>query len=324
MELLKVETTLPTIKANFDVVKQQLIDGLKTYDVIITAETVKDGKAMASEINKIKKAIKDQEKKALEDILGPGNEFKEKIKELMDLAEEAREKITSQVTAYEEATKLEIQKKVKAFLTEEIEKAELRDPFFLVDSLDLVKLTAVTKTGNLTSATINAIKGRVADKKNLQLEEDARIAQEQKEKDEEIARIREEERIKAEANIQVHVTVDQPEPIIQHEPMQQFTPEQIEQTSMPTPEPTYHEEFNPETGEVYDTPAYMDNPREEIVHSDAVINTAPQTTVKVLIDIEVDISKIPNITDQQIVAALDKKLKNAGINNAQIRDLHRF
>ena len=318
MELLKVETTLPTIKANFDVVKQQLIDGLKTYDVLITAETVKDGKAMASEINKIKKAIKDQEKKALEDILGPGNEFKEKIKELMDLAEEAREKITSQVTAYEEATKLEIQKKVKAFLTEEIEKAELRDPFFLVDSLDLVKLTAVTKTGNLTSATINMIKGRVADKKNLQLQEDARIAEEARIKEEEIAVIREEERIKAEQNIQVHVTVDPAQQQVPKEVVQERIEDIINHTYEPIPEPPYqetYEEFNPDTGEVYDTPAYMDNPREE---------TIPQATVKVLIDIEVDISKIPNITDNQIVAALDRKLKNAGINNAQIRDLHRF
>ena len=323
MELLKVETTLPTIKANFDVVKQQLIDGLKTYDVIITAETVKDGKAMASEINKIKKAIKDQEKKALEDILGPGNEFKEKIKELMELAEEAREKITSQVAAYEEATKLEIQKKVKTFLTEEIEKAELRDPFSLVDSLDLVKLTAVTKTGNLTSVTINAIKGRVADKKNLQLEEDARIAQEQKDKEDEIARIREEERIKAEQNIQVQVTIEpqqQPAtPTYNEHPQSYQEPIPEEYASAGVGEDDYIPNHDLTTGEVYDdVPAYMEQPREEIqleVKSGTVIITA---------EFEVDISSIPNITDEQLVNAIQKRLKAADVNNSTIVAIQRF
>jgi len=321
MELLVIKTKLPTLEANFEVVKQQLIDGLKTYDVIITAETVKDGKSMAAEINKIKSAIKDQQKKALEDIMGPVDGFKDKIKELMDLAEEAKEKITAQVKAYEEKTKSEIHDKILSFTLEEIEKAELRDPFFKTEVLDLVKLTAVTKTGNLTSATTNAIKGRVSEQKNLQLEEDARIAQEIKDKEDEIAKIKEEARIEAEANIQVHVTVD---------PIQQQVPKEVVQQRIEDirnhtyeHEPT-HEEYNPDTGEVYDVPAYMDNPREEIVHSDAGINTVPQTTVKVLIDIEIDISKIPNITDHQIVTALDKKLKDAGINNAQIRDLHRL
>jgi DNA-binding transcriptional MerR regulator len=332
MELLKVETTLPTIEANFDVVKQQLIDGLKTYDVIITADTVKDGKTMASEINKIKKAIKDQQKKALEDIMGPVDGFKEKIQELMDLADEAREKITAQVSAYEEKTKLDIQKKVKAFLTEEIEKAELRDPFLLVDSLDLVKLTAVTKTGNLTSATINAIKGRVADKKNLQLEEDARIAQEQKEKDEEIARIREEERIKAEANIQAHVTVDQ-----QEQNWKDVTSEQSAEVRYnnsypkddrnselifePITEPPYqetHEEFNPDTGEVYDIPAYMNDVLDD-VHPEA-----KSGTVIITAEFEVDISTIPNITDEQLTNAIQKRLKAADVNNSTIVAINRY
>jgi len=207
MQELIVKTQQPIIEANFEVVKQQLIDGLKTYDVIITSETVKDGKAMAAEINKIKKAIKDQEKKALEEILGPSNEFKDKIKELMDLADEAREKITAQVEAYEEKTKAEIKDKIIAFKNEEIQKAELREPFSKVEVLDLVKLTAITKTGNLTSATIETIKGRVAEQKNLQLEDDARKAQEQKERDEEIARIREEERQKAQAEVQPNINV---------------------------------------------------------------------------------------------------------------------
>jgi len=336
MQELIVKTTLPTIEANFDIVKQQLIYGLKTYDVIITADTVKDGKSMASEINKIKKAIKDQEKKALEDILGPANEFKDKIKELMTLADEAREKITAQVAAYEEKTKMEIQNKIVKFTNDEVLKAELREPFIKIDILDLVKLGAVTKTGNLTTATMNVIKGRIAEQKNLQLEEDARLKAEQEEKEAEIARIREEERIKAEAKAKEEVTTQMSPPEqVQVYQQQEPVPEMINvECQISQPEGEY---FNPETGEVYEVPAFMDNPREEIVPPlEPYEHINPETgeftreedqnktTVKVLIDIEVDISKIPTITDKQIVDALDRKLKTAGINNAQIRDLHRF
>ena len=317
MEALVIKTTLPALEANFDVVKQQLIDGLKTYDVIITAETVKDGKTMASEINKIKKAIKDQQKKALEDIMGPVDGFKEKIQELMDLADEAREKITAQVSDYEEKTKREIQDKILLFTSEEIKKAELRVPFNIIQTVDLIKLTAQTKTGNLTTATITAIKGRVSEQKNLQLEDDAVIAKAAKEKEDEITKIREEERIKAEQNIQVHVTVDQPQATIQHESMQQFTPEEIQEPEhIAYAEPGH--DYNPETGELYDTPEHMDNPREEIeleVKSGKVIITA---------EFEVDISSIPSITDEQLINAIQSRLKAADVNNSTIIAIQRF
>jgi len=316
MQELIVKTTLPTIEANFDIVKQQLIDGLKTYDVIITADTVKDGKSMASEINKIKKAIKDQEKKALEDILGPTNEFKDKIKELMALADEAREKITAQVASYEEKTKAEILDKVREYTLNEIAVSDLREPFNNIETSDLAKLSAVTKTGNLTTATINTIRGRIAEQKNLQLEEDARLKAEQEEREAEIARIREEERIKAEAKAKEEITtsMSQPKPAQVYQQQEPIPEMGNVECQMPEQEGEY---FDPLTGEVYGDPASTDN-------QDTGINTAPMTTVKLLIDIEVDISKIPTVTDKQIVDALDRKLKTAGINNAQIRDLHRF
>jgi len=100
----------------------------------------------------------------------------------------------------------------------------------------------------------------------------------------------------------------------------------------PIPEPPYqetHEEFNPDTGEVYDVPAYMDNPREEIVHSDAGINTAPQLEVKsgtviITAEFEVDISTIPNITDEQLTNAIQKRLRAADVNNSTIVAINRY
>lgn len=306
MQELVVKTTLPKIEANFDVVKKQLIDGLKTYDVIITADTVKDGKNMAAEINKIKKAIKDQEKKALEDILGPTNEFKEKVKELMNIAEEARNKITHQVSIYEDKTKKEIECKIKKYLVDIIESSNLREKYRYIDISDLVKLSSVTKTNNLTTATINAIKGRVAQAKSLQLEEDAKILAEEKAREEERARIREEERIRAEqkakkdiydqivAQEEVHVHQDEPN------------------------ENHQDEHFNPYTGE-YNSNSSCEDAND---FSNKEVNSL--NIVKISVDFEVDISKIPQITDEKLIDVLYKKLNKADINNAKIMKLQRF
>ncbi|RLA77005.1 MAG: hypothetical protein DRG30_01400 [Epsilonproteobacteria bacterium] len=320
MQELVIKSTLPTIEGNFEVVKQQLIDGLRTYDVIITAETVKDGKSMASEINKIKKAIKDQQTKALEDILGPVDGFKEKIKELMDLADEAKEKITKQVAAYEEKTKQEILDKIREFALNEINESNLREPFRNIETADLMKLGAVTKTGNLTTATINTIKARITEQLNFQFLDDKRISDEQIEKDREIERIREEERIKAEAKLR-------------DEEAKASTPPEAFQAPAPI------ETINMETGEILTEPYYEDHypegeyspPHEEVatpmsppMQEDPLIGQRPMTRVKVLVDFDIDITKIPNITDQQIIDAMQKKLNGAGINNAVIRDLQRF
>lgn len=314
MNELIVKTTLPELAGNFDKVKAQLVEAMKSYDVIITEETVKDGKTMASELNKIKKTIKDAEKRALEEVLKPVDGFKEKIKELLIIADEARDKITAQVAAYEDKTKLEIQGKIKTFLSEEVAKAELREPFIKIEVLDLVKLTAQTKTGNLTTVTMTAIKGRVSEQKNLQLEEDTRIAQEAQEKADEIEKIKEDARIEAEANIKVHVTV---EPPIQEQPMTPAYNEHPQSYQEPIPEPTYQEEFNPETGEVYseEVPAFMEEPIQLEVKSGTVIITA---------EFEVDISEIPNITNEQLTSAIQNRLKAADVNNSTIVAIQRF
>lgn len=334
MQELVIKKTLPVLEANFEVVKQQLVDGLKTYDVIITEKTVKDGKTMAAEINKIKKAIKDQQKKALEDIMGPVDGFSDKIKELMDLADEARDKITEQVEAYEEKVKLKIQGKIEAFLLEEVTKAELREPFIKIDVLDLVKLTAVTKTGNLTTVTMTAIKGRVSEQKNLQLEEDTEIARLEQEKADELAMIKENARIEAEKNIKVHVTVAPPkqqmtqeqypqtvieDPVSYHEPEQTYQEphaqiNQHENTFVEALQPDYQEpipDHNAITGEVYDTPGYMEE-------------STQHKTVTITAEFEVDISSIPNITNDQLVNAIQKRLKAADVNNSTIVAIKRF
>jgi len=81
MKDLIIQPKAPTITGNFEEVKAQMLEGVKQYDVIITSETVKDGKAMATELNKMKTLIKDVQKNNLDTLTGPIAEFKDKIKD---------------------------------------------------------------------------------------------------------------------------------------------------------------------------------------------------------------------------------------------------
>ena len=336
MQDLVIKTTLPELSGNFETVKQQLIDGLKTYDVIITAETVKDGKTMASEINKIKKAIKDQEKIALEKVLGPVGNFKDKIKELLDLADEAREKIKAEVEA-------------------EIENFGIRPEFQTVEFEDLVKLTAVTKTGNLTSATLNLIKARVTEAKAIQYENDVRLENEKREREAELERIRAEERAKdeaeakakAEAEAQAKIDAEvkarldaeakaSTPPEAFQEPMEYRQPEPdpelqaAQNFQVNTPEsymeqPAPFETINMDTGEVMQTAPIKDHyPNGDLTPPELVPSSSIPTKVKIIAEFPVDVSKVPNITEAQLIKALQSKLQKAGINNAVIQDLMWF
>lgn len=186
---LVVKTAAPLIEANFETIKGELEATLHTYNLILTADTVTDGKTAAAQLNKMKQAIKLKEKQALETIMGPVDGFKSKIKELVTLVDETREKITEQVKIYEERTKDEIREKLKEYRDMKIGSEGLYEPFTTIEIEDLVLLGSQTKTGNLTKKVMETINGRLSENKNQQM---------QHEKEEEEKRVAYEARVAAE------------------------------------------------------------------------------------------------------------------------------
>ncbi len=172
---LIITTTPAIVEANFDTIKSELRHTLESYDLIITEQTVRGGKDAMAELNKIKKNIKDKEKAALEQALAPVAGFKDKVKELVTLVEEAREKITKQVEIYIERTLQEIREKITKQVAERINAANLREPFTIIEQEDLVLMGSITKTGNLTKKVLEAIQGRVNERLIQQQEEDEHI-----------------------------------------------------------------------------------------------------------------------------------------------------
>ena len=207
---LIIQTQPAAISANFDAIKQELKLTLESYDLIITEQTLKGGKSAAAELNKMKKVIKDRERAALDIALAPVEGFRDKVKELVTLVEEAREKIAKQLDIYTQRTLESIREQIAEHVDSQIKYHGLREPFTIIEQEDLVLLGSRTKTGNLTKKTLDTIQERLHVRKDQQEEEDekirlakeaeeARIAAEV-EKRAEQARIDEERKAKARAD----------------------------------------------------------------------------------------------------------------------------
>lgn len=185
MNELIIQSTAPTITGNFEEVKAQMLEGVKQYDVIITSETVKDGKAMATELNKMKTLIKDVQKNNLESLTGPIAEFKDQIKELIDIAEDARQKILDQVKVFEDEQRELHLAKMTEYLDEQIEEQELTAEFSgYLHCKDFVSITGLTAKGGLTKKSrdqIDLIISRAA-----QLQAEAKLEEERKQREEDI------------------------------------------------------------------------------------------------------------------------------------------
>jgi len=174
---LIIKTSAPLVTANFDVIKKDLESTLQSYNLILTNETVTDGKSAAAQLNKMKAAIKLKEKEALETVMAPVDGFRDKIKELITLVDDARDKIVEQVKIYEERTKDEIRAQLQDYRESRLDSEKLYDPFRTVEIEDLVLLGSQTKTGNLTKKVLEAINGRVAENKLQQMDHEAKIAE---------------------------------------------------------------------------------------------------------------------------------------------------
>ncbi len=172
---LIVQTQPATISANFDVIKQELKLTLESYDLIITEDTLKGGKSAAAELNKLKKVIKDRERAALDIALAPVEGFRDKVKELVTLVEEAREKIAKQLDIYTQRTLKSIREHIADHVDVQIKYYGLREPFTIIEQEDLVLLGSRTKTGNLTKKTLDTIQERCQVRKDQQAEEDEKI-----------------------------------------------------------------------------------------------------------------------------------------------------
>jgi len=175
---IKVTTTPAVIDVNFDIVKAELISHLAEYkNTIVTDDTVKEAKALAADINKMKTAISTRRKEAIDAASVPINQFKEKMNELVRLCDDARACIVAQVSVFETERKDKARALLLDYRLEQWQFHGVTTDFQNAEIESLVSLGALTSKGALTKGARQGVEAAVQADKSLQDQTDRRLMQ---------------------------------------------------------------------------------------------------------------------------------------------------
>ena len=177
MNELQITATLPTITGNFEEVKIKLSEGLKLYEIGVTADNLKDANAMATELNKLSGELDKLRKEKVKEVLAPIKEFEDKVKELVSMCQDSRQKILEQVKVFEDAERAKCLELLKNEASEIWAKLGIRDEFSKPQIADLAILSNLTATGNLTAKAKNEVWDRINAVKSMQDKCDMRLLQ---------------------------------------------------------------------------------------------------------------------------------------------------
>jgi hypothetical protein len=169
MQELKIIKKVPAeIEANFEAVKEALSKELERYNIVVTADTVVAAKKLATELNTAKKTIKDAGKAAFNESTEPANEFMKKVGKLVDTVELSRQALLAQVQKFEDETRDKVRTLLNQYRArlwnEHSVEYEFRKAYFD----DLILLTSITKTENLSKSAKDSLEARVRDDKSIQ------------------------------------------------------------------------------------------------------------------------------------------------------------
>ena len=113
--MLEVITTQQPglISLNYDEIKNNLEVELKKYDVVVTEETIKEGKELKATLNKVKKKVDDERKRIKKEYCQPLDVFEKQVKDLVAMLDTGYKKIDDQIKVFEENKKVERKKEIE-------------------------------------------------------------------------------------------------------------------------------------------------------------------------------------------------------------------
>ena len=111
---VEVKNNIGTIEDNLDVVEASIRQKLAEYtQVVITKDSIQDGKELLADIRKEKKSLDDERKAIKKAWMKPYEVFEARAKKIIDLYDEPVKLINSQLEAYEEDRKAAKKKDIK-------------------------------------------------------------------------------------------------------------------------------------------------------------------------------------------------------------------
>lgn len=164
-ELIRIESTPALLSVNFKELKSALAKELAKYDVVVTADTMADAKKLATELNKTAGEIDKRRKEEVAKVSEPIRAFDDSMKELVGMCKDGREKLLSQVKRFEDETR----ETCRALLNTERQEMwahhKVAEEYQRAEFDDLILVSNVTASGNLTAKARNELESRVvADK----------------------------------------------------------------------------------------------------------------------------------------------------------------
>lgn len=174
-QLLTINTQPAELSADFEAARERLRAEIAQYDVVVTAETVKDAKALATMLNKRRAEIDNMRKAAVARVSEPIKAFDENMKELTGICEDGRKRILDQCQRFDEK-RLELAGELlEALRTRLWNEHEVRTEFYRAEFDDLVKLGSLTEKGRLTKSAQDSLTMRVRDDRSIQDQTDRRL-----------------------------------------------------------------------------------------------------------------------------------------------------
>lgn len=176
MELI-VTSTLPVFTGNLEAVRAQMLEGIKKYEIEVTEDNLSEAKKMATELNKLSTVITKVKSEKVKEISGPIEAFKIQVAELVEICQNGREKILTQVKVFEDKTRIKVKELIGEEFAGRMNELNIKPEFRNINPDDFVQLSFITKTGSLTKAAKEAVAAKVGELKMLQDKVDMRLLQ---------------------------------------------------------------------------------------------------------------------------------------------------
>lgn len=160
-DIIKIEATAPALALNYEAAKAAIEREVALYDVVVTQDTVKDAKKLATELRQSEQFIRSRGKEAVDEVSAPIRDFQGRIKELSGICAAGRQRILDQVQKFEDETRELARSLLEALRTELWEQSSVEAEFRGAEVDDLVKLTSVTGGGRLAASARGELVSRV-------------------------------------------------------------------------------------------------------------------------------------------------------------------
>lgn len=173
--MIEVGATLPTLDVNFDALKAHLETELERYDVVLTADNVREGKALATELNKTAGVIDERRKQEVAKVSEPIKLFDGQMRELVSLCKDGRQRLLDQIKTFEDETRAEVYRLLFALRAKLWKQSAVDQAFANAEFDDLVIVSSLTGGGSLTKKAADVLTERVNADKQAQDRRERRL-----------------------------------------------------------------------------------------------------------------------------------------------------